>query len=189
MEIKNNRIIENKTYLYLTPVISYYGKDLSIRLGKIFKHAIGIGDSIMPLNYVSNNTIFILFKTDLVNVIMHDFIIWFRKQSYYVTDYAFDNIKTGNKHMIVLKIPNKYYQTMTNFKLGKYSGMYNQSEIKKFFKINSNTFNVLTREKETLKKYVDEINREWDTNFEYEEWDAEIDHPPVSKEEVFNYEQ
>ena len=94
-------------------------------------------------------------------------------------------------------------KTYLDFVNGDYSLMYKPSEITKYFKYLSiankeiesrqnkklkETRSVLTKDKNYLKTFVDRVNKDFGTNVSTDSFiRAELDYPPVKKEEIFNY--
>lgn len=207
MQIQSRKLYENRTWRYLYPSLKCYGKELMDYLVSFFKLGVGVGDSNKDIDSTS---IFILFETSLPLTTpelekyqnnFSKFLDWIKYQPYYVTDYVFD---MHNKHMVVIKLPYKHSSAYMHFIKGKYSLMYNETEIKQYFsevsltnkilesKINKNldkTIKILTRDRRYVQNFVDIVNKDFDANITVEQYlgNAELDYPPKKEEEIFNY--
>lgn len=208
MQIQNGKLYDNRTWRYLFPCLKSYGEEFTNYLKTFFKLGVGLGD----VNFeekTDGKSIFILFETDFAFPLHKDtikykedfarFLLWLRNQPFYIEDYIYDK----NQHMIVVKIPEEYFDTVKYFKKGKYSKMYTDKEIQKYFKyvtlsnkqaeveVNNRfkkTRGILKKEKEYLEDFVKEVNNKFGTEVtSLEMKDAELDFPPNPEEEVFNY--
>jgi hypothetical protein len=208
MQIQNGKLYENRTYKYLFPSLKFYGKDLTTYLSSFFKLGIGVNDVNFDTKEASN-CIFILFDTtasastgDKNNIVYKErfskFIEWLQDKHYYIKDYPYE---VGSKHMIVLELPTNHHSAYLSFINGKYSEMYTDKEINKYFeflKFSSkvvedkhfkrvkNTRDILTKDKGYVKDFVDIVNKTFNTNesviyFE----NVELDFKPKIEEEVF----
>lgn len=210
MQIQNGKLYENKTWLYLFPCLKEYGEELMNNLSSFFKLAVGVGDS----NFKNKGSyIFILFDTDLplntqasksYKQRFSNFLNWISYQKYYVNDYVFSDLDTKSTHMLVLKLPEKINSTYIDFIKGNYSKMYNKEQIEKYFNIVENSSSlaikernkrvtkvrkVVFKDKKYLPEFVSIVNDKFKTNVGIEAFkEAELDFPPVKKEEIFNYE-
>lgn len=211
MQIQSGKLYENRTWKYLYPCLKHYGPELMNYLTSFFKLGVGIADSNVS---VDGNCIFILIDTNihLANSVeiakykstFSKFLDWVKYQYYYVKDYVYEDLDSGEKHMIVLKLPHKYDISYMSFIKGKYSQMYEQKDINTFFgyiTINSNkeaekkindkldiTRKILKKDSSYIKTFVDIVNRDFDTDVQVSHFkDAELDYPPKLSEEMFNY--
>jgi hypothetical protein len=189
MNIKAGELYINKTMKYLLPVIKDYGQELSTNINNLFKLGFGVKDALFT-DKDMNCHIFILVDTSIDRDKFNTTLLWLQQQPYYEHDYPFDDIKRGSKHMIVLKIPEHHIPAYQNFITSKFSKMYHKDDIDKYFKKTDARYKVLTKDSETLKAYVDEINKTFDAQYTYAEWikdDVEIEKPINLKEEIFNF--
>lgn len=176
------------------------------KLSGFFKIATGVGDTNFQKK---DNCIFILidlnlpfsekslekYRTDFSN-----FLSWLSYKPYYKDNYIFNEEKF--QHMIVLKMPTNLKEGYSHFVTGEYSKMYTPKQIDYFFGIKEGldpaviTRNermrkvrkVFTRSKELLPEFVASVNKRFGThNPESDFIDADLDYPPVKKEEIFNY--
>lgn len=213
MQIEQGKLYENRTWLYLYPVLKNYGKELTDFLSSFFKVAIGIDDG--NIKDLEGRFIFILVDTKIETI--HEsanttyrqhfskFLDWVKEQSFYERDYLYNNTEGKEQHMIVLKIPEQFYITFDYFIKGEYSKMYKPEEIKTFFgpvtiknKDSQDIINnklhkvrgILNKSVEFLNPFVTEVNKRFATKVEsFYFKDAELDFPPFLDEEIFNYEE
>lgn len=180
---KNDKIVVNRTSLYLLPALRKYGEGYRENLSIVFKKAFGIKDVVDNRN---GENIYILVDTSVNTKVFIRVLNWIKTKPYYIADYEFDDLLDGTLHMLVLHVPSS--QAYDNFMLGKYGKMYDGSDLKKFIDSDSIILGVLARHEDTTKRYVDEINKEWGTKFKYSEWTGELDYPWKEEEEVFDVE-
>lgn len=192
-DITDNRIIyplPNKTKKYLAPVLKEYGEEFMSKFNNVFKVAIGIGDIVVEnCGFKHEKHIFILIDTIVANTTKFfiDFLVWIRVQPMYENDYIFDDIQKSTRHMIIIKFPEKYYSSFQTFKLGKYSEMFDQETIDKFFEKHPKTKKVFIKDHEYKFYFVGKLNRMYTTNIDARDFDGELDLPPTEKTEVFNH--
>lgn len=211
MQIQKGKLNDNRTWRYLYPCLKIYGKELYAYLSQFIKLAVGIGDSNIE---TKEPCIFILIdpsvrqnteeETMAYKYRFAKFLNWLRYQYFYKTDYVYEDLDNGEKHMIVLRLPYKYDLSYLSFVQGKYSKMYNKSEVLEYFKnislpnrkdietkINKkleDTRKILTKSKTYVPVFAKLVNEKFDTdNPDTDFYDAELDFPPNLEEEVFNY--
>lgn len=138
IKIQVGRIFMNKTRKYLFPIIKEHGSDFTAKINALFKVAVGIGDMIVDKCGIHHeNHLFILVDT-LVNTpqfvsLMDDI----RRHPAYEDDYVYGNVSKSRFHMIIIKVPDKYLNTLSNFKQSKFSKMYTQEELNTLFRFNT----------------------------------------------------
>lgn len=177
---KGDELRVNRTALYLLPSLRKYGENYRENLTSIFKKAFGIRDE---LDDRDGKNIYILADASVNTKTFIRVLNWTRSQPFYVADYEFDNMLDGSLHMLVLHVPNT--KAYDNFMLSNYSQMYTAEEVKHYIDEDSIILGVFTRDKTTVKKYLDEINKEWETEFSAHQWTGELDYPWKHDEEVF----
>ena len=210
MQIQSGKLYENRTWKYLYPCLKVYGSTLKTYLNSFFKLAVGLGDHNIDIN--EDNCIYILIDTNIhspqqslqtYREYLSKFLDWVRFQPYYVTDYIFEGFDRGEKHMLVLRLPDIYKESYIKFKQGKYSEMYSSKDIDNLYplivnsnknieiKVNNNITNiknVLTKNSNYLELFRKQINDEFGTNLSLNDLkDHELDLPPSQNEEIFNY--
>lgn len=202
MKIQIGKIQINKTKTYLLPCVKAYGDEFMIKINSLYKLGVGIGDVILQdsnINYEKH--LFILVDTKKyvqdnktttrdVDEFFTNTLKWFKNQTYYEDDYVYDNIVKGHLHMIVIKFPDMYLNSLTEFKNGRFSKMFSsKEELEKLFSNNKETIAVLSGErKEEFIKKINEKFFEEGEGLEIEDVNnpLEVDFPPDKKEEFFN---
>jgi len=190
--IEQKIIFPNKTKKYLLPCLKEYGNIFINKLNNVFKVAVGIGDIIVDnCGYYHEKHIFILLDSIIANKFFLDFLDWIKKQSMYQDDYVFGNIQKSKYHMVVLKFPEKFYDSFETFKVGKYSSMFNKETIDSFFNNHPKTKLVFIKDHNYKVYFVDKVNEIYNLKGEHrvreEEWEGELDFPPKDKKEIFNH--
>ena len=208
MQIQSGKLYENKTWKYLYPCLKCYGSTLMGYLHSFYKLGVGVKDDNVE---IEGNCIYILIDTkvhlegtpvDSYRQNLSKFLDWIRYQSFYVIDYIYEGLDTGEKHLLVLKLPEQYNKTYSRFLRGKYSEMYTKDEIAKYFgfvnlnnkdlekKINEKlqvVRAILNKNTNHLPKFLEELNNEFGTNLSLEDVrNHELDFPPIQEEEIFN---
>ena len=210
MQIQSGKLYENRTWKYIYPCLKVYGGTLKTYLNSFFKLAVGLSDYNIDIN--EDNCIYILIDTNIhspqqslqtYREYLSKFLDWVKFQPYYVTDYIFEGFDRGEKHMLVLRLPDTYKESYIKFKQGKYSEMYSSKDIDNLYplivnsnknieiKVNNNITNiknVLTKNSNHLELFRKQINDEFGTNLSLNDLkDHELDLPPSQNEEIFNY--
>lgn len=211
MQIQKGKLYENRTWKYLYPCLKMYGKELNAYLSQFIKFAVGIGDHNLENK---EPCIYILIDTQVPFNTVEDtlayrrrfskFLAWLQYQHFYKADYVYEGLDTGEKHMVVIRLPYKFDMSYLYFTQGKYSLMYDTRTINDYFKyillpnrkelekkVNdklTNTRKVLTKDKSYVRDFAKIVNTHFGTenpNSDFE--DVELDFPPNMEEEVFNY--
>lgn len=179
-------VYTNKTRKYLLPCLMEYGANFTVKLENVFKIAVGIGDIIISNRGIKHEKhLFILLESNIAPSFFIEFLDWIKKQSMYEDDYVFDNIQKSTAHMVILKLPEKYYSSFETFKLGEYSKMYSKEDINKFFKSND-IKQVLIKDHNYRIRFVGIINRRFKSSIQVSDWEGELDFKPDNKE-IFNH--
>lgn len=186
-------IFPNKTRKYLLPCLREYGNTFITKINNVFKVAVGIGDIIVDQTAIHyERHIFILIDTTIAPKHFMNFLEWVKNEPMYEEDYVYDNIQKSDYHMVVLKFPEKYYDSFETFKKGKYSEMFNEETIHRFFEHHPDAQSVFIKSHNYRIKFAEELNsflnnvREAD-KIKPEEWEGEVDFPPTDESEKFNH--
>jgi len=202
MEIKKDGLIINKTKKYLYPIINYYGDKFVSIMNSLNKAGIGIGDMILERSGITHERhLFILInlkKTHLSGVNFPEVLNLLREHHSYEDDYRYD--LTGEYHMIVIRIPDKYISSFEKFKQSQFSKMFSKKEIDLLFKskIKNDDYqkhindikSILKKDVEYQKEFRKLISQEFKMKLEEIHPDAltgELDFNIKNKEEKFNY--
>lgn len=178
----------NKTRKYLAPCLMDYGAHFIVKFNNVFKIAVGIGDIVLSNRKVKHEKhLFALLDSTIAPNHFIEFLEWIRLQPMYQDDYVFDNIQRTISHMVILKLPEKYYNTFETFKLGEYSKMYNKEDVEKFFSKTPNLKKILIKDHNYKFTFVGKLNRRWGSNVKASEWEGELAFPPEDELEIFNY--
>lgn len=124
---------ENKTSLYLAPIINALDYQVSTMIKRTKIEAWGLYDALylkakdqaqmryhlFILHDASAGASPLLFKTYLSRI---------RKFKYYVDDYIFDFLKP-NLHMVILRLPRTWNHSYDRFEEGRFSSMYSPEQI------------------------------------------------------------
>lgn len=116
---------------------------------------------------------------------------YFKNHHSYVADYCYDSNKTGHLHVIVLKLP--FVEKLTLFLQGRYSEMYSDEELSKWFikstkKGMTQQWSVLTKDKNYRSSFKEQLISEFGKlNITEESLTGELDFPPNLKNEILRY--
>ena len=188
MEVKLGTIYTNKTKTYLLSTLIDHGPTFEKKFSNLFKLALGIGDfALIDMGIVLNDSIYILVDTKFSRRMFKEIMNWIKIQPYYEFDYPFDDVHSGHLHMIVIKIPDRFKNTVKEFNSGNYSKMYEYDDLQKFFNKRKSTLDVLTKDPDMLITFVNKVNKMFKTNADSDSWKGEIDFPLKDEEEYFNF--
>ena len=202
MQIQSGKLFENRTLYYLYPCLKDYGSNFTSKLNSVFKLAIGIGDNyhnnkikslylLISHNYGNSNISSTTYRKSF-----KDFLNYIREHSAYIADYP---VNFNESHMIVIRFPERYYIAYDNFLLGKYSKMYDKSEIdfiypiqgisEKTLKRNLLSRAVINKNRTGLEHYKKVIKEEFNVILQDSDCmdNREFDIPYNKKEEIFNF--
>lgn len=198
MQIQSGKLFINRTWDFIYPCLQVYGIDLMYNLNNLEKVAVGLKDFNKTLK---GNYIYILIKSQSSSInpivklnykqVLAKTLEWFREQSFYVTDYVYSDIdKDSTLHMLVLKIPALYVESLKYFYKGLYSKMYTLKEIDRFFKNKPEIKRILHKDKSYINTFLEKVNKDFGTSVTKQDFlDAELEYPPFMWEEIFNYKQ
>lgn len=180
MIIKKGKFYKNYTFLYIIPGLKIYGSVFAKHYANIFKLAVGIDD---VSSNIDKPALYILIDSTVNKDAFINSMEWFRKQSFYIADYPFDDIHNGYQHMLVISIPERVYSHFIN---SEYSKMYSAEEINKFG-FQPIIRKVLSKDKYYADVFIKNLNAAWDTKYTIETWHGELDYPWKDEKERFNY--
>lgn len=219
MQITDGKLYLNRTWKYIYPALRVYGFQPINYLNELIKQGVGIYD----FNFDEEEQtpkIFILIQTKVLNVkkinrLEYDkkiikFFEYIRLQKYYVDDYIYNIDKSCCSHMLVLEFPLSFKPIFKAFKEGKYSKMYTEEQIKKYFP--NSTLNTLLKNPNSLTKFnisktlgqnleihgvllqsedykeefINLVKKDFEVSLSKSDV-VELDYPPVLEEEVYNY--
>lgn len=189
------RPIPNKTFNYFLPCLKEYGEEFVKRFNNVFKVAVGIGDLIVTRHGTMEygKHLFVLLDTVIAPYHFISFLDWIRTKPMYETDYVFDNIQKTTFHMIVLKIPEEFYNDFELFKKGHYSKMFQDKNFRELLNSRPDALGVIIKDNNYKVNFIEQLN-EWlgntnpeDKKITPEEWDGEFDLPPMKETEIFNH--
>ena len=203
MKIQLGKILMNRTRKYLFPIIKSYGNDFTTVVNSLFKVGIGIGDMIVNKCGIHHEKhLFILVDINVSPVSFLASLNWLKEHPAYEDDYAFDNVKSGRLHMIVIKVPDTYIESLDNFRKSKFSKMYSKEDIVKLFtykgndeeqkKIYHDVQKVLIHDHNYRIEYAKCIEKEFNIpkfSPSHIEKDWEYEFPIITEEELFNAKQ
>lgn len=181
----NNEIKINKTWKYLAPLLKYYGKEFEENINAVYKIGFGIGDIILINNGVHyEQHLFMLLDTSIAKLHFKYFIKWIKQQDMYEDDYIYDNILDGHFHMIVIKLPQKYYKAHILFRKSQFSKMYTIEDVQEYFK-DEDIKGVLIKKGNYIIKHTEKINEMFGTDVNPNDIEGEWDFPIKKNEEIF----
>lgn len=187
----NKTKLENKTwkYLYLS-VLRGWDEELKIVLNRANKTRVAIQDTIASKEIKQDlrPKIFIEVLPDMFfKLFYNQDLPLLRKHKSYVGDYS-TFVGEEQRHVIVLALPEKFNQAYQQFLKGKYSKMYSLEEIAELYV--SDNFreykNILFKTDSAKEKFIELLNKEFQTDFFPDPGEAEFDLPLIAEEEIFN---
>ena len=135
--VNKDKVFFNKTLLYLLPTLKYYGEDLVSYLRKFKMVGCFLGDDNLKRFTSSLFVVFDLEPSHIKIISEHKkdftkFVKWAKQKDFYLYDYSYQ--KDGHIfHIVVFDIPNKFNRSFIKFMVDRYSEMYEEEDIKKYF--------------------------------------------------------
>ena len=191
IEIRVPSLYPNKTRKYLLPCLKEYGDEFMFRINNVFKIAAGVADIVTDnCGFTHEKHIFMLLDSKVASSFFIGFLDWIKEQEMYEDDYVFGNIQKSTYHMVVIRLPEKFWGSLDDFKDGSYSRMYSAETIQKFFREYPDVIKVFIKEHNYKINFVTKtLNRKFGTNLTHqdaEDWDGEVELKPDDKE-IFNH--
>lgn len=183
--------MRNRTFTYLLPCLKEYGEEFLSMYGSVLKLAIGLKDVAIEDQYQQH--LFILIDSRF-NISANGriskknflpFLHWIREQDYYQDDYVYGDIQISPCHMVVIKIPANHVDTLSKFTEGRYSEMYSHIKIEELFSKYPEVKKVLLKDRVYKIKFVRNLNKEFNTTLNTDDYEGELDKAPVMQEECF----
>lgn len=193
MDIEIGRLYINKTYKYLLPCLKVYGPTFQTKVNSIFNLAFGIHDTLLDgTPFENSRAIYMLCDKLYQPAKFENFLNYVKHQKYYITDYAFDDIENGRKHMVVIAFPEKYFDVYDKFLESKYSKMYCKDEIEEFFPDDdSEAKGVIKQTNRMANIFIQKVFNSFGTRLTPRDLKVEgmeYDFPLEKVKEFFNYE-
>ena len=183
----------NRTLLYILPQLNFYSKNISNRVKTDNFYGCYIGYKALDTEHI-----YLLYK--IIDEDTKEFVQWLSNKDYCVGSIEIDSIY----RLLKMKLPIEFKGSLEKFIGGKSSEMYSLKDIDKIFmpieykylkelqelfdKENKNLKDILTKNKEYEKVFLDKVNRTFDTNLEKLNENSEYDFKPDLKDEIFYYE-
>jgi hypothetical protein len=183
-------ILPSKTTKYLLPCLKEYGVKFTKMINLVYKVAAGIGDAILINRDIKHEKhVFLLLdgKMPTYNKHLATFLDWIKDQPMYVDDYVYGDIQKSTFHMVILQLPEKYYNSFETFKKGEYSKMYSIEDVVKFFENHPVAKAVLIKDHEYRVVFTGKVNKRYNTCILPTEFIGELDFRPTTASEIFNH--
>ncbi len=189
MHIEIGKHYVNKTWKYLVPCLKSYGPTFVAKYNCLYKLAAGIDDTVLDGRFDDKRVIFLLIDKKYKRNISGNVIEWFRNQPFVLTDYAVGDLESTRKHMIVIEIPSMFNDSYDEFLKGRYSAMYNDTDIEYLFKNSpQDVKDIFNRTDEGYNNFIIKIKNSFGTDVTKSDLiGAELDFPIEKFKEVFNY--
>jgi len=175
MDVEFGKIYFNRTKIYLSPILNITGID--------FKNveAYGLYDIKYENVYKDFNRDYHIFVLNNPSINPKQFantINKVRNHKNYVDDYLFD-LNQDNKHMIIMRIPEKFHNSYDAFVVGRFSKMYDLKDLSRLRinklaengKLNA-PWHILTKDEVYRKVFINKINEIYNMDL------LEEDHDP-----------
>lgn len=190
MDIKIGHLYKNKTFTYLIPCLVLYGETFRTKLNSIFNLGFGIHDCLLDgTTFENQRLIYILCDKLYQPAKFQNFLNYLKTKPYYVMDYAYDDIESGRKHMVVIRCPEQMNHAYDMFNESKYSLMYLDNQIDTFI-TGEQIRKVLKKDSSLADKFARELNsiyRTTLTSADVIDGKMELELPLTKEQEYFNY--
>jgi len=206
-EIIFDEIKINRTYKYLLPCLYDNKTEYKKRLKSLFKYQIGLFDYANMVNngeVTYSKCVAILFDSSKYfsvvsnskkKVIRNSFYIkstmkFFRKADNYVKDYSFHDPRNNDLHILVLKIPEKYYTAYSKFIKSEYSRMYTSKQME-MFTLDDRVVKILKKDQTIFKEISNSFESEFGTSIDHIDDLKEFDFPLTYdlRREIINFDE
>lgn len=203
IKIQIGKIFMNRTRKYLLPLIKKYGDEFTFHINQLSKVAVGIGDMVVKkCGFQHEKHLFILVDSRYKPFRFVSTLNWIREHQSYEDDYVFGNIQSSRFHMIVIRIPDSYLESMEHFRDGRYSKMYSSDDVRQLFSTDGKTgfdrtlyetiIKVLVHDHNYMVEFAEQVKLEFqfsDHDYSVHDIDpeSEFDLPMSKFEEIFNY--
>ena len=202
----------NKTLTYLSPVLNYYGEEFMSMRKSLYATGVYMDDLLCQLKGEYYLFLLVNVQKTLRKGIVKDFNLvlkQLREHEAVAYDYPFGELFSGKLHVVVFKVPEKYYSAYSRImdylngrtKVVKYSRMYPPDEVEALFvRIygeKNKAVKVFRQDPEYREQFENALNRigiHAADNQGNVDWlilpeDAELEFLPQHKEELLNYER
>jgi hypothetical protein len=194
MLVEKGKFYKNKTWEYLLPCFKLYDSLFIEYFNKLIKIGVGVHDALLDdEDYPIGEYLYILIDTAYYPEQFETFLEYLtnRATHLYVTDYSFGPSLDAKQHMVVVKIPEKAKTKYKLFVEGKYSLMYTTMEL---ICLNLKTtrplaYSVIQKTPEGYAHYQKRIKSVFGVSIPLEEITGELDTPPGTYDEIFNFEK
>jgi len=200
----------NKTLTYLAPVLNHYGDDFRNMIRSMHSTGVYIDDLLCDLNGEYYLFMLVNVQKTLRKGIVKDFnqvLKQLRDHEATAYDYPFGELFSGKLHVIVFKVPEKYYPAYSRImdylngrsKTVKYSRMYPPDDVEKLFIAiygeNITAVKVFRQDPDYRQQFENALNRigihaadrEGNVDWLVLPEGAELEFLPQHKEELLNY--
>lgn len=201
----------NKTMTYLSPVINHYGEELISMRRSLYATGVYMDDLLCELKGEYYLFLLVNVQKTLRKGIVKDFnlaLAQLRSHEAVAYDYPFGELFSGKLHVVVFKVPEKYYPAYSRImdylngraRTVKYSRMYPPDEVEALFVQvygeNIKAVKVFRQDPEYREQFENALNRigiHAAGNTGNVDWlvlpeDAELEFLPTHREELLNYE-
>lgn len=195
MEITGKSIINN-TYLYIYPCLLEHGTELMLRMRRFYKLGVAVGDDYDTLPF--GEYVYIVFDNTERRIRyqedFRDFLTWVRQATFYEKDYTYSE----QAHVLVLRLPDKFYDLPAKLVESKYGNIYTKDEMQRFYnekyisitpELKTKVVSVIGRNKNYFPTFVKEVNKRFATDFSEHELSHIEDYELglILSENVLNY--
>ena len=171
VDINSGKLLINTTYRYLYPALYYHSRELMYKLRSFYKVFIGIGD--MYDNTPIGEYLYIVIDTTAKRARYQEdfakFLEWLQDKDYYYKDYTYSE----TRHVVVLRMPDRFSEHIGKAIAGEFKGMYTKKELEEMYQesnmslfngtIQERVFPVILGNPKYLPTFVSEVNKRFAT--------------------------
>lgn len=192
MNIKIGKQYINKTWRFLVPSLQGHGTTFVNKFNPLFKLGVGIHDSYLDgAKITEGKNIYVLLDKKYRPRDFEKFMEYIRCQKFFKGEYCPDSeILSSRKHVIILEVPEIFYNSYDKFLQGKYSEMYNSEHLNLLFSSKNRKidYEILSKTgKDALNQFKKSIDNEFNVESNLEDLEkGEWELPLKKTEEIFN---
>lgn len=179
----------NRTMMYLYPSMEFYGEEFIQRVKDLGFFFVGLDQQ----EEECLNLLF--FVKNCKNKKVLELLEWFKSHFAFKEEYIYGDLVFDWFHVITIRLPRKYWKSKTLFLEGKYSKMYNSTEVNNIFvnqdprftdpELKSLTLGVIKKSETRRRQLQSYINKgvKSEKDFIYLDYSNEFDSIPELEEE------
>lgn len=178
----------NKTYNYLSPIIDTFDPVFLENFSKIQRIGYTIHDTLFDGSTLYPYSIFVVYKKRRRDYIYNLHLKAVLESSYCIFNYNPTSEPFSDVGCFILKIPEEFHETYSQFLQGNYSKMYSQEQIDLLFDDKDPVRQVLLKKEIARQNFINQLTKDFELKISLSNfYPDEYDYPLVAEEEILNF--